>query len=225
MRYASVALCCLLAACSNPLARYEAGTYVVQPGDTLYAIAWRHGLDPRLLASWNQLSDPDLIRVGQRLVLRPASVGAAGRPGANAPARPQSVGRTLPPPNEPPPMWQWPTEGPVVDRFGTPQGLTSGIGIGGRHGQPVRAAAPGRVVYAGSGLIGYGQLVIVKHNETYLSAYGYNSRLLVGQGEEVRRGQVIAEMGYGPAREPRLHFEIRRNGAPVDPLEFLRPVG
>ena len=88
-------------------------------------------------------------------------------------------------------------------------------------GQPVRAAATGRVVYAGSGLIGYGQLVIIKHNETYLTAYGYNSELLVTQGQEVARGQTIAQMGTGPERQPRLHFEIRRNGVPVDPLLFF----
>ena len=88
-------------------------------------------------------------------------------------------------------------------------------------GQPIEAAASGRVVYAGSGLIGYGQLVIIRHNETFLTAYGHNRRLLVQQGQTVTRGQVIAEMGYGPKREPRLHFEIRRNGTPIDPLQYL----
>jgi lipoprotein NlpD len=107
-----------------------------------------------------------------------------------------------------------------VSTFATTNGLT-GIGIGGQAGQPVRAAAGGRVVYAGSGLIGYGQLVIIKHNETYLSAYGHNSRLLVAQGQEVRRGEPIAAMGLGPERQPRLHFEIRRNGVPIDPLPLL----
>jgi lipoprotein NlpD len=97
----------------------------------------------------------------------------------------------------------------------------SGIGIGGREGQPVRAAAAGRVVYAGGGLIGYGQLVIIKHDETFLSAYGYNSELLVTQGQDVASGATIALMGQGPGRQPRLHFEIRRNGVPVDPLLFV----
>jgi lipoprotein NlpD len=109
----------------------------------------------------------------------------------------------------------------VVSRFGEQSGIPSGIGIGGRLGQPIEAAAAGRVVYAGSGLIGYGQLVIIRHNDTYLTAYGHNRRLLVAQGQAVARGQKIAEMGYGPKREPRLHFEIRRNGTPVDPLRYV----
>jgi lipoprotein NlpD len=108
-----------------------------------------------------------------------------------------------------------------VARFGANDAIASGIGIGGRAGQPVRAAAAGRVVYAGGGLIGYGQLVILKHDETFLSAYGYNSELLVTQGQEVPRGATIALMGQGPGRQPRLHFEIRRNGTPVDPLLFV----
>jgi lipoprotein NlpD len=95
------------------------------------------------------------------------------------------------------------------------------VGIGGREGEPVHAAAAGRVVYAGAGLVGYGQLVIIKHNETYLTAYGYNSKLAVSQGQEVARGETIAAIGLGPERQPRLHFEIRRNGVPVDPLQFF----
>jgi lipoprotein NlpD len=112
-------------------------------------------------------------------------------------------------------------DGAVVTRFGAGEGIATGVGIGGRVGQPVRAAAAGRVVYAGSGLIGYGQLLIIKHNDTYLTAYGYNSELLVAQGQDVARGQTIASLGLGPERQPRLHFEIRRNGVPVDPLQFF----
>jgi lipoprotein NlpD len=121
----------------------------------------------------------------------------------------------------PPPAWAWPADGAVETRFGAANGIATGIGIGGRVGQPVRAAAAGRIVYAGSGLIGYGQLVIIKHNDTYLTAYGYNSDVLVAQGQDVTRGQTIASMGLGPERRPRLHFEIRRNGVPVDPLQFF----
>jgi lipoprotein NlpD len=108
-----------------------------------------------------------------------------------------------------------------VTRFGAAGGVGSGVGIAGRSGQPVRAAAAGRVVYAGGGLIGYGQLVIIKHDDTFLSAYGHNSELLVTQGQDVKRGDTIALMGQGPNRQPRLHFEIRRNGVPVDPLLFV----
>jgi len=120
-----------------------------------------------------------------------------------------------------PPRWSWPTDGRIVASFGSDDGIESGIGIAGREGQPVRAAAAGRVVYAGGGLMGYGQLVIIKHDETFLSAYGYNSELLVTQGQDVARGATIALMGQGPGRQPRLHFEIRRNGVPVDPLLFV----
>src|SRR5690606_18371440 len=131
---------------------------------------------------------------------------------------------STPAPASPPPRWHWPTSGQVVSRFGSSEGgLSTGIAIAGREGQAIEAAADGRVVYAGTGLIGYGQLLIIRHNDTYLTAYGYNRRLLVEQGDEVKRGQKIAEMGLNPARQPRLHFEVRRNGVPVDPLTLMSP--
>jgi lipoprotein NlpD len=209
--------------------------HVVRAGETLYKIAWQHRVDQRDLARWNGIRNPDVIRVGQRLRLTPPSSAARrstapptpvpanrdARRAAPVPA-PRSTPAPVPPaPVLPPPAWAWPVDGPVVTRFGADTGIAAGVGIGGRVGQPVQAAAAGRVVYAGSGLVGYGQLVIIQHNETYLSAYGYNSRLLVVQGQEVARGQAIASMGTGPERQPRLHFEIRRNGVPVDPLQFF----
>jgi len=145
----------------------------------------------------------------------PRATPPPARPSASAP-RPGN-----PPAVVAPPLWSWPTDGRIVAGFGTDDGIESGIGIGGREGQPVRAAAAGRVVYAGGGLMGYGQLVIIKHDETFLSAYGYNSDLLVTQGQDVARGATIALMGQGPGRQARLHFEIRRNGVPVDPLLFV----
>ena len=105
--------------------------------------------------------------------------------------------------------------------FGGKPGSGTGVLIDGRAGQPIVAAASGRVVYAGGGLIGYGQLIILKHNDTYLSAYGHNARLLVKEGQEVKKGQQIATMGEGPERKPRLHFEIRRNGKPVNPRRYM----
>jgi len=249
MRAAPVALLLMIAGCagsSSSLVEYTPRVHVVQPGETLFGIAWRYGLDHRDLARWNRLDNPDLIRVGQRLLLTPEPGAAAGStdgaagpvsaPGAAAPASVSGASRAsaasgaparpapAPLPSSPPPAWRWPTSGPIVSRFGAGgDGITTGIGVGGREGQAIEAAASGRVVYAGSGLIGYGQLVIIRHNDTYLSAYGYNSRLLVEQGQRVARGQKIAEMGLGPGRQPRLHFEIRRNGVPVDPLLFLPP--
>lgn len=224
-----------LAACSSMGGEYAPSVHVVQPGETLYTIAWRHGIDYRTLAQWNNLRDPDFIVAGQRLRLTapapraaPASGATPARTPSSSSARPrtQAAAPAVPaPPVLPPPQWQWPTQGPLVYRYGNRAEIASGIGIGGRQGQTVSAAATGRVVYAGSGLPGYGQLVIIKHNDTYLSAYGHNGRLVVVQGQEVRRGEKIAEMGLGPKRAPRLHFEIRRNGAPVDPLPYLGSAG
>ncbi len=105
--------------------------------------------------------------------------------------------------------------------YGAAEGTGSGIGIGGRLGADIRASAAGQVVYAGDGLAAYGNLVIIKHNDTFLSAYGLNDELLVGEGDTVRQGDVIARMGLGPERQPQVHFEIRRNGTPVDPLGLL----
>jgi lipoprotein NlpD len=226
-----------LTACSSMGGDYqEPRVHVVKGGETLYTIAWRYGVDYRLLARWNNLRDPDFIVAGQRLRLTPPASSSAST-GASRPTSSTSTASTsrnrsaspappVPaPPVLPPPQWQWPTQGPLVYRYGNRAEIASGIGIGGRQGQTVSAAATGRVVYAGSGLAGYGQLVIIKHNDTYLSAYGHNGRLLVVQGQDVRRGDKIAEMGLGPKRQPRLHFEIRRNGAPVDPLPFIGSAG
>jgi len=204
----------------TPVAR--ASVHVVRRGETLYQIAWQHRLDQRDLARWNGIRDPDVLHVGQRLVLAPPRIAAASQRSARTTPTRSSPSPPAPPP-QPMPAWVWPTDGAVVMGFGSATGIATGIAIGGREGQPVRAAATGHVVYAGSGLIGYGQLVILKHNDTYLSAYGHNSRLLVSQGQDVAAGTTIALMGVGPERQPRLHFEIRRGGTPVDPLLFLRP--
>jgi lipoprotein NlpD len=244
-----VALALGFSACTSA-PPYEQRVHVVRAGDTLFSIAWAYGVDQRDLARWNGIKNPDLIRVGQRLRLSPdtgttrqasASKSASapatrgsttagstrgGAPAAGGGSSSSKSSSARPPvepplPNLPPPQWAWPADGAVVTRFGAHDGIATGVGIGGHAGDAVHAAAAGRVVYAGSGLVGYGQLVIIKHNETYLTAYGYNSELLVMQGQDVARGQRIASMGLGPERQPRLHFEIRRNGVPVDPLQFF----
>lgn len=115
--------------------------------------------------------------------------------------------------------WRWPASGPVVRRYSAT--VHKGIDIGGRRGDPVRAVAPGQVVYAGTGIVGLGELIIVKHNEIYLSAYGHNDRLLVAEGDAVATGQKIAEKGSSGTDSVRLHFEIRKQGKPVDPLRLL----
>ena len=226
-RSATLALLLLgLAGCSSMLS-WEPDTYTVKSGDTLFAIAWRYDLDPRDLAGWNHLGSGDLIYPGQTIRLsppagwKPGSAAGSGRAGT-ARGSSGTVAGAAPRPIVPPPSaWRWPTEGTLVARFGQSALGGNGIDISGQAGQPVIAAAGGEVVYSGSGLIGYGKLIIVKHNETYLSAYGHNRELRVTEGERVSAGQTIALMGEGPGRKPVLHFEIRQNGKPVDPLRYL----
>ncbi len=213
---------------AKPPALAPAGHYRVQPGDTLYKIAFEHGLDYRDLALWNKLPDPDRIRADDLLRITPPAPARAAVTAATPPAGPAISGRTLPvevnhvpqePPDAPPDAWTWPSRGGLLARFG--EGLSKGIDIGGSKGQPVLAAAPGRVVYAGSGLRGYGKLIIIRHGKTLLSAYAHNARILVVEGQAVTRGQTIAEMGDSDAERVKLHFEIREYGKPVDPLNYL----
>ena len=208
-------LTAILTAC-GPAIRWDepgADRHVVRKGETLFSIAFRYGRDPADVARWNRLGDGSLIYPGQVLRLSPPPETASSNPRKRQP---------LPKiPAEPPPAWDWPTMGRINVEFGAKPGTGTGVLIDGRAGQAVMAAAPGRVVYAGGGLIGYGQLIIVKHNDTYLSAYGYNASLLVREGQAIRKGQRIATMGEGPERKPRLHFEIRRNGKPVNPRQYL----
>lgn len=218
-------LCATLHACSNNAVRWEHDTYIVRSGDTLYAIAWHFGIDHRELARLNGIGSGEVIYPGQTLRLKPgASRGVASRPPVATRPKPRtepSRSAEEPANRRPPPKWQWPAEGKVIAAFGDPKSVGKGIDIAGRKGASVYAAADGRVVYAGSGLVGYGKLIIIKHSETYLSAYGHNATLLAGQGDTVSRGERIAEMGTGPRRTAMLHFEIRVNGEAVDPVRFL----
>jgi lipoprotein NlpD len=189
----------------EPVGRY----HVVRPGETVFGIAARYGLDYRDLARWNGLGDGSLIRPGQRLRLEGGSAPAPVLAAEPADAAPPVT------------AWRWPLAGELLAGFGASARTASGILIGGRLGEAVRAAAGGEVVYAGSGLAGYGQLVIIRHNAAWLSAYGHNRELLVAEGARVAPGAEIARLGEGPGGRPALHFEIRRNGAPVDPLAYL----
>jgi lipoprotein NlpD len=117
--------------------------------------------------------------------------------------------------------WRWPADGSVVGSYAAGDQTRQGIDIAGKAGDPVRAAADGAVVYSGNGLIGYGELIIIKHSPSFLSAYGHNSKRLVKEGDRVKAGQVIAEMGSSSASRDSLHFEIRRNGKPANPIDFL----
>ena len=262
------------------------GGYVVKRGDTLYSIAQNHGVDPTILAEWNNIADPRAIYIGQQLFMAPPQLAeptlfsiedtppssahvvkpdAVAPPGTRRPAdaamlktEPQAVKlpysdqaiaqmkrQAAPPvmpikadpvlekdatnidpvPPSPQPVpgsdrleWIWPTLGKVAEQFSE---NTKGIDIAGRPGQAVTASAAGKVVYSGTGLRGYGKLIIIKHNDTYLSAYAHNSKLLVKEGQSVAKGQKIAEMGDTDSSTVKLHFEIRKNGKPVDPLKHL----
>lgn len=228
----------------------DASSYVVQSGDTLYSIALRFEKDYEELARLNGLDSRYTIRPGQRLRLRgtaprtvlrkaAAAPSPARKPGGPAvgpsPATAQSpvtkkpsspTADTKPEVRESSPpsgqlVWSWPAKGPVIGRFGGSGVTGKGLDIAGRRGDSVMAAAPGVVVYAGSALVGYGRLLIIRHDDNYISAYAHNDRFLVKEGDRVRPGQVIAEMGASGADREKLHFEIRERGKPVDPLRFL----
>lgn len=220
------------------------GEYRVRPGDTLYSIATRHGWDWRALAERNGIPAPYTIRVGQLIRFSGSAVAA---PVASAAPRASAGGRAATTAAARPPVstagaaaasastalasgtpgvvssggWTWPAQGQLIALFSSNSSLNKGIDIAGELGQPVMAASAGSVVYAGSGLRGYGELVIIKHGDTYVSAYGHNRRLLVREGQQVKAGQTIAEMGATGTDRVKLHFEIRRQGKPVDPLQYL----
>lgn len=233
---------CLLVACSSQVVR-EGGrgvstpkygaTVKVRRGDTVYRIATDNGISALDLATWNDIPPPYTIYPGQRLRLYPGS-GRRSTASTRTPARPPATSTTRPPtatrPTAPRPTvaaeqapfaWRWPTEGQLVGRYAAGDPTRQGIDIAGKGGQPVYSAAAGIVVYSGSGLVGYGELVIVKHDDEWLSAYGHNRARLVNEGQVVKAGQQIAEMGRSGAARDMLHFEIRYNGKPVDPLRYL----
>ncbi|MEN1942818.1 peptidoglycan DD-metalloendopeptidase family protein [Luteimonas sp. MJ293] len=235
-----VALSVLLSACGSSRVVREGGaagastaqpgqTVTVKRGDTVYRLAINNGISPLDLATWNNIAPPYTIYPGQRLRLYPGDGRAPART-ASTPSRPasQSSSTSTQPPATPAPAparssvsWRWPADGQLVSRFTAGDPTKQGIGIAGNGGQAVKAAGDGVVVYSGSGLVGYGELIIVKHDDEWLSAYGHNRARLVNEGERVRTGQQIAEMGRSGAARDMLHFEIRHNGRPVDPLPYL----
>jgi lipoprotein NlpD len=212
------------------------GYYRVKRGDTVLRIALDQGQSYRDIVRWNNLTDPNLIEVDQLLLVRPPAGKMTVKPLTSAAATPAPQKNTdqrmaepaaepkieAVKPDAPPPgiRLSWPAKGKVVEDF--IDGKNKGIDIAGKLGDPIQAASDGRVVYAGNSLRGYGNLVIVKHDNTYLTAYAHNRNLLVKEGDAVRKGQKIAEMGDTDANSVRLHFELRVNGKPVDPLPFLQ---
>lgn len=221
----------------------KAGYYTVRPGDTLLRIALDHGQSARDLARWNNLDNPNLIEKGQVLrvappvpevaAAKPVSPAGTPVPAIASPAQAASaasVAKPVPAPTpapasaansegDDPVSFQWPVRGNLLAGFD--EAKNKGLDIAGKAGDPVLAAADGKVVYAGAGLRGYGNLIIIKHNNTYLTAYAHNQTLLVKEEQAIKRGQKIAEMGNSDADQVKLHFEIRRQGKPVDPAKYL----
>lgn len=218
------------------------GYYTVKPGDTLLRIGLENGQAMKDIARWSQVENPNRIEVGQVLrVVPPVPDGAAKlvvKPNAavsTASSSPAASATSAPAPDTavavapPKPVlpalaegdinWMWPANGTVLAGFDEVK--NKGLDIGGKAGEPVLAAADGRVVYVGAGLRGYGNLIILKHNNLFLTAYAHNQSLLVKEDQSVHRGQKIAEMGSSDADKVKLHFEVRREGKPVDPAKFL----
>jgi lipoprotein NlpD len=211
----ALTLLLLLVGCASDPPR-ASGTYTVKKGDTLYSIAWRHGVDYRELAKMNGIGRDFAIKPGQVLRFSKATV-IAKNPTAKAPTKNPPLGSRAVASNI---KWSWPASGSTVKLTTRPNG-GQGLMIGGNAGQEVRAAAAGRVVYTGTGLLGYGQLVIVQHDDVHLSAYGHTQTVRVREQEVVQAGQTIATMGAGPNGSPMLYFEIRVNGRPTNPTPLL----
>ena len=207
------------------------GYYRVKRGDTLARIALDHGQAPRDVAQWNKAENPNfnpnVIEVGDLILIKPPVTAKAAKPtdkkstattdkaDVPTPAEPSKTEVVA----EPGIRLSWPVKGKVTTEFNE---TNKGIDIAGKVGEPVLAASDGKVVYAGNSLRGYGNLVIIKHDNTYLTAYAHNSKLLVKEGDSVRKGQRIAEMGDTDTNSPKLHFELRVNGKPVNPTPYLQ---
>jgi lipoprotein NlpD len=213
----------------------EHNMYTVRSGDTLYGISFKSGLNYRDVALWNNIEEPFTIQLGQKIRLSPANqdrdITIKPMPSSLPNVKP-SLSKpllisTLPEVKKNSPLslstitWQWPTKGELMDTYIAGDKTKQGVNIGGEAGQKILAAADGVVVYSGSGLIGYGELLIIKHNNEWISAYAHNAKRLVAEGSNVKAGQHIANMGRTGAAHNMLHFEIRRNGKPVDPLLYL----
>ncbi len=207
-------------------------TRTVRKGDSLYSISWEFGLDYKTIAKWNGIRSPYIIRIGQTLRLRPPSGGSSvavkkpaktpPKPGVQARSQPRSQpsSQSVAKPQQPISGWIWPVRGKLIGRYSRQNGV-NGIQISNQAGTAIKATQGGEVVYSGQGLRGYGRLVIVKHSSIYLSAYAHNKKILVAEGQQVKKGQKIAQMGNSGTDRTMLHFEIRKNGKPVDPLRYL----
>lgn len=219
----------LLAGCSSDKGsadNYNGSVYTVKRGDTLYRISRTTGTSVAELARLNGISPPYTIEVGQRLKLGSSKkTSAKSSTTRSAKVTPSSA---VPQASWPPVgqrCWRWPTSGKVIMPYSTADGGNKGIDITGTRGQPVYAAGAGKVVYVGNQLRGYGNLVMIKHGEDYITAYAHNEKMLVNNGQNVKIGQQIATMGSSDAESVRLHFQIRYRATAIDPLRYLPPQG
>jgi len=188
-------------------------TVVVEKDETLYSIARKYRMSAKQLAQYNNITKPYLIKPGQKLKLSAGNRIATVNKQKYAPPQRNDKSAAI--------DWSWPIKGKLIKTFNKRLNDAKGIDIAGSLGNKIKAAASGKVVYSGNGLISYGNLIIIKHNDSYLSAYAHNRKLLVKEGQSVNAGQVIAELGQTGAENPRLHFEIRKNGKPVNPIRYL----
>ncbi|OQS39271.1 peptidoglycan DD-metalloendopeptidase family protein [Chromobacterium haemolyticum] len=226
-RLITVSLSLLLAACastSQPAAVESAGFYRVKPGDTLFRIAQNHRVGVANLVRWNGLKDPGSINAGQLLRVSPptgAAQAPAKRPQPSRPAAKPSASEPSKPAARPVANIKlvWPAKGPIIAKFNG-QG-SKGIDIAGEAGAPVRAAANGKVTYAGKGIRSYGNLLIIQHDNAHLTVYAHNQSLLVKEGQAVKAGDTIATMGSSGTTRVKLHFELRVRSSAVDPMPYL----
>lgn len=191
------------------------GSHIVTKGETLYAIAWRYGLDYRSLAQQNHIAAPYAIQVGQHINLKQSIAANEAERLNSTPVAKIIHHETISAHATSPRGWLMPAKGSIST-------IQKGINIVGRLGEPIHAAASGKVVYSGSGLRGYGNLILIKHNQLYFSAYAHNRINLVREGQQVKQGQKIAEMGNTGTNKVMLYFEIRRAGKPIDPIPLLK---
>lgn len=240
MRFILILVMLALAGCGGsqavaPVGVYRAQSqqppptvYKVRRGDTLYSVSWRFGMDFKNVASINRIRSPYTIYVGQKLRFKANKQLATKSTKSTKSAKKSSTtnkkkttSKSTWVPSNQRLTWRWPVNGKIISTYSKSIAGRKGIDIAGKSGQQVSAAAAGKVVYSGNGLPRYGNLIIIKHNDTYLSAYAHNKYLIVKDGQTVKAGQKIALLGRTGAQRDQLHFEIRRNGEPVDPMRFL----
>jgi len=231
---------------ARAISHSSATIHKVRRGETLYSIAFQYGKDYRTLARWNRISAPYTIFIGQKIKLKGPKkrVVRQAKSSKSAQVRKKTSKSTTKNTSKELKKnkkstkkrtqtsskkglikgkikWRWPASGMIIKKFSKKSATRKGVDIAGRLGQNIKATAAGRIVYSGSGLRGYGRLIIIKHNERFLSAYAHNRKLFVKEGQTVKQGQKIAEMGRSGTDRVKLHFEIRSDGNPVDPLRYL----